>query len=157
MFNAAFLSAPVVGERQLDRRIATARVHFDARQQAWSYWVCEDWLDKKARRSVDATFKRHGLHLATVLPGMVADKLAAPVRPLPQLEVRPWATAKPGRISVRLALFASMCRSAGFRKSSTIAGSGRPVLKAMSVILWSEPVSTAGIVLACGARREYAT
>jgi ribosomal protein S18 acetylase RimI-like enzyme len=88
MFNAAFLSKPVEGERDLDRRIVTAQVHFGARQLGWSYWVCEDWLDKKARRRESDTFKKRGLYLATVLPGMLAEKLAAPVRPLPRLDVR---------------------------------------------------------------------
>jgi GNAT superfamily N-acetyltransferase len=88
MFNAAFLSAPVAGERELDRRIAAAQVHFGARGLPWSYWICEDWLDKKARRALQATVKRHGLYLATVLPGMEAPRLAPPVRPLPALEVR---------------------------------------------------------------------
>jgi len=88
MFNAAFLSGPVEDEQQLNRRIALARVHFAARQLAWSYWVCEGWLDKKARRRAGDLFQKQGLHLATVLPGMVAGKLAGPVRPLPRLDVR---------------------------------------------------------------------
>jgi GNAT superfamily N-acetyltransferase len=88
MFNAAFLSAPVEGEKELDRRIALARVHFAARQLLWSFWVCEDWLDKRARRRAPDAFTKHGLRLATTLPGMLAEKLAAPIRPLPHLEVR---------------------------------------------------------------------
>ena len=44
MFNAAFLSSPVVGERDLDSRITTAKVHFAARGLGWSYWVCDRWL-----------------------------------------------------------------------------------------------------------------
>ena len=88
MFNAAFLSAPVAGERELDRRIVMAKVHFGARGLAWSYWVCEDWLDKKARRALAGACKRHGLYLATVLPGMEADRLKPPVRALPAVDVR---------------------------------------------------------------------
>ena len=88
MFNAAFLSAPVEGERDLDRRIVTARVHFGARELGWSYWICEDWLDKTARRGVGGACKRHGLQLATVLPGMMAEKLSPPPRELPRLDVR---------------------------------------------------------------------
>jgi ribosomal protein S18 acetylase RimI-like enzyme len=88
MFNAAFLSEPVEGERELDKRIMTAKVHFGARGLSWSYWVCKDWLDNKARRKATDTFKRHGLYLATVLPGMLAEKLAAPEQPMPRLQVR---------------------------------------------------------------------
>ena len=88
MFNAAFLSSPVAGDRELDRRISTARVHFGARDLGWSCWVCEDWLDRRARRALSETLKRHGLYLATVLPGMAAEKLEAPERKLPRLDVR---------------------------------------------------------------------
>jgi ribosomal protein S18 acetylase RimI-like enzyme len=88
MFNAAFLSAPVEGQRDLDSRISTAKVHFAARGLSWSYWVCEDWLDRAARRRVDDTFRKRGLYPATVLPGMMAEKLQPPARPLPPLDVR---------------------------------------------------------------------
>jgi ribosomal protein S18 acetylase RimI-like enzyme len=91
MFNAAFLSSPVVGERDLDSRIATAKVHFAARGLQWSYWVCESWLDKAARRRADDIFRRRGLYLATELPGMLAERLRTPVRELPRLDVRPVA------------------------------------------------------------------
>ncbi|HET9320221.1 MAG TPA: N-acetyltransferase [Bryobacteraceae bacterium] len=88
MFNAAFLSAPVGGQRDLDGRIATAQVHFAARGLSWSYWVCEDWLDRTARRRAGDTFRKHGLYPATVLPGMLAQKLQPPARRLPSVEVR---------------------------------------------------------------------
>ncbi len=91
MFNAAFLSAPVVGERDLDSRIATAKVHFAARGLNWSYWVCESWLDKAARRRADDIFRRRGLYLTTELPGMLAERLRNPVHELPRLDVRPVA------------------------------------------------------------------
>jgi len=88
MFNAAFLSEPVQGEPDRDKRIMTAKVHFGARGLSWSYWVCKDWLDNKSRRKITDTFKRHGLYLATVLPGMLAEGLAAPEQPPPRLQVR---------------------------------------------------------------------
>ena len=88
MFNAAFLSGPVLDEKDLDGRIKTAQVHFGARGLGWSYWVCEDWMDSRTRRGATGAFKRHGLYLATRLPGMLAEKLARPARTLPRLEVR---------------------------------------------------------------------
>lgn len=88
MFNAAFLSAPVAGERELDRRIATAAVHFGARGLSWSYWVCEGWLDRRARRLTAELFQKHHLDLAAELPGMLAERVLAPVRTLPAIEVR---------------------------------------------------------------------
>jgi len=91
MFNAAFLSSPVVGERDLDGRIATAKVHFAARGLNWSYWVCEGWLDKAARRRSREAFRKRGLFIATELPGMLAEHVKSPVHELPRLEVRPVA------------------------------------------------------------------
>src|SRR6266851_1134944 len=44
MFNAAFLASPVSGPEDLERRIATARVHFHVRELGWSFWVCADLL-----------------------------------------------------------------------------------------------------------------
>jgi GNAT superfamily N-acetyltransferase len=88
MFNAAFLSSQVANESDLDARIATAKVHFAARGLSWSYWVCEGWLEKAARRRAADTFRKRGLYLATELPGMAAERLAAPSRKLPPLDVR---------------------------------------------------------------------
>ncbi len=88
MFNAAFLSSPVVGERDLDSRIATAKVHFSARGLSWSFWVCEGWLDTAARRRAREAFRKRGLYIATELPGMLAERLKSPVRELPRLDVR---------------------------------------------------------------------
>jgi ribosomal protein S18 acetylase RimI-like enzyme len=155
MFNAAFLSAPVDGERELDRRIVTARVHFTARQQAWSYWVCEDWLDKKARRSAAAAFKRHGLHLATVLPGMLADKLAAPVRALPRLEVRPVGDRKTW---THFCQIGALCFNVPLGWFQEVFDDGRVWengFKGYVGYSMGEPVSTAGIVVAAGAVGVY--
>ncbi|PYT25364.1 MAG: hypothetical protein DMG57_25390 [Acidobacteria bacterium] len=88
MFNAAFLSTPVTGDRELDQRIAIAKIHFGARRLDWSYWVCENWLDKKARRAASEVFRRHGLFQATELPGMLAERVLRPVRELPKLQIR---------------------------------------------------------------------
>jgi GNAT superfamily N-acetyltransferase len=155
MFNAALLSAPVDGERDLDRRIATAHTHFAARQQPWSYWVCEDWLDKKARRSVAASFKKHGLHLATVLPGMIADKLSAPVRPLPQIEVRPVGNRKTW---THFCQIGALCFNVPLGWFQEVFDDGRvweTGFKGYVGYSMGEPVSTAGIVVAAGAVGVY--
>ena len=155
MFNAAFLSAPVDGERELDRRIDTARMHFAARQQPWSYWVCEDWLDKKARRSLAAAFKKHGLHLATVLPGMIADKLSAPVRPLPRLEVRPVGDRKTW---AHFCQIGALCFNVPLGWFQEVFDDGRvweTGFKGYVGYVMGEPVSTAGVVVAAGAVGVY--
>ena len=88
MFNAAFLSAPVASEADLARRIMLPSVHFDARGLEWAYWVCEDWLEAGARRRSRHIFERHGLRHSVDLPGMVAERIRPPVKPLPKLEIR---------------------------------------------------------------------
>jgi ribosomal protein S18 acetylase RimI-like enzyme len=88
MFNAAFLSAPVASEAELARRIMLPSVHFDARGLEWAYWVCDDWLEARARRRSRQIFQRHGLRHSVDLPGMVAERILPPVKPLPNLEIR---------------------------------------------------------------------
>ena len=155
MFNAAFLSAPVNGERELDRRIATARAHFAARHQPWSYWVCEGWLDKKARRSVAAAFKKHGLHLATVLPGMMADELADPVRTLPRLEVRPVDDRKTWTHFCQIGALCFNVPLAWFQEVFDDDRVWESGFKSYVGYATGEPVSTAGIVVAAGAVGVY--
>ena len=88
MFNTAFLSSPVASEGELEQRILTPAVHFQARGLEWSYWVCQDWLSSKSNRRARKIFERLGLRHAVDLPGMIAEPVAPPVRPLPQLEIR---------------------------------------------------------------------
>lgn len=88
MFNAAFLSTPVINDADLSRRILLASLHFDARGLEWAYWVCEDWMDARARRHSRKLFEKHGLRHSTDLPGMVAEHVLPPVKPLPAIDVR---------------------------------------------------------------------
>jgi ribosomal protein S18 acetylase RimI-like enzyme len=88
MFNAAFLSGPVLSERELAQRINLAAVHFQSRGLEWAYWVCEDWLATSARRRYRRIFEEHGLRHAVDLPGMAAESLAPPEYELPKVEVR---------------------------------------------------------------------
>ncbi len=88
MFNTAFLSTPVSSEAELKRRIALPSVHFDARGLEWAYWVCEDWLEPRSRRRSREVFERQGLRHSVDLPGMVAERIAPPLKPLPQIDVR---------------------------------------------------------------------
>lgn len=88
MFNAAFLSASVTTEAELAQRILLAGTHFNARGLEWAYWVCDDWMEGRARRRSRNIFERAGLRHSVDLPGMVAESIAAPVHPLPAIEVR---------------------------------------------------------------------
>jgi ribosomal protein S18 acetylase RimI-like enzyme len=88
MFNAAFLSAPVVSEGLMDLRVAQAAVHFAARSQRWAYWICHGWLNDRTRRRLHALLRKRNLHQAVELPGMLAETVRPPVRELPRVEFR---------------------------------------------------------------------
>jgi ribosomal protein S18 acetylase RimI-like enzyme len=88
MFNAAFLSAPVISEAELEQRVELAALHFAARGQEWAYWVCEDWCEPAARKRLRHAFQRHGLRHSVNLPGMAAERVLPPRRPLPSIEIR---------------------------------------------------------------------
>jgi GNAT superfamily N-acetyltransferase len=89
MFNAALVSAPVGAAGDLERKIAAAAEHFQARGLEWSCWVCDHWLEAPLRLQAASLFAAHGLQRATIYPGMVAEPLLPPVRRLPRLEIRP--------------------------------------------------------------------
>ncbi len=88
MFNAAFLSAPIATESELQQRILLPYVHFNARGLEWAYWVCEDWMASRPLRRSRQLFERHGLRHSVDLPGMIAESIRPPVRPLPHMDVR---------------------------------------------------------------------
>jgi GNAT superfamily N-acetyltransferase len=88
MFNTAFLSGPVANETELKQRIRLPVAHFNQRGQEWAYWVCEDWIEQPARKRSRRWFEHYGLRLSTELPGMIADRILPPVRPLPRIDVR---------------------------------------------------------------------
>jgi ribosomal protein S18 acetylase RimI-like enzyme len=79
MFNAAFLSTAVAGPDELTDRLTAARRFFAATGQQWSFWICEDWLDRPARRNADRVCRSHGLRLASEVPGMIAEEIEPPV------------------------------------------------------------------------------
>ena len=89
VFNSALLSSPVSAqEGDLADRISTAAAHFALRRTRWSFWMCEDMLDRAVRRQSRKLFAARGLRAYTEPPGMLADWLNPPSRPLPDIEYR---------------------------------------------------------------------
>jgi ribosomal protein S18 acetylase RimI-like enzyme len=88
MFNAAFLSRPVMDTADLERRVIAARLYFEARGLPWSLWVCDGFLPTQLRRRQQRIVERQGMRMAVQLPGMWADHIDPPVRTLPRLEIR---------------------------------------------------------------------
>lgn len=88
MFNAAFLSTPVVTEAEFTQRVLLASMHFQTRGRDWAWWMCDDWLDPKVRRRSRYLLERQGLRHSTELPGMFAEHLLPPRKPLPAVDIR---------------------------------------------------------------------
>lgn len=91
-FNAAILSEPVGADaRELVHRIEIPTSIFHPQNLRWTYWLCDDYLDRPVRREARSIFSRCGLHPLTEAPGMYAERLASPARVLPKIDVRPVA------------------------------------------------------------------
>lgn len=94
MFNPALLTEPVTGgEAELDRRIVLAASHFGTLGYRWSCWLCEDLLPIRVRRLAPEVFARRGMRRVVTVPGMLAECLLPPKRPLPEVECRRVADA----------------------------------------------------------------
>jgi len=154
MFNAAFLSAPVENETDLARRIMLASVHFDARGLEWAYWVCEDWMDTRARRRSRQVFERHGLRHSVDLPGMITERVLPPVKELPEIDVR---RVRNGRTAPDFCDIGSTCFHvpiSWFREVFDSAGVWERFLAYVGYV-GGEPVSTAAVVLGGGVLGVY--
>jgi GNAT superfamily N-acetyltransferase len=89
VFNAALLAGPVGDDIvELDRRMATAMVYFQAKGLGWSFWLCEDYVGGKLRKRLDKVAGERGLRRATSCSGMYAEALAQPTRKVPSIECR---------------------------------------------------------------------
>jgi ribosomal protein S18 acetylase RimI-like enzyme len=101
MFNAAFLNSPVPDRPVLTDRLACAQKLFAARELAWSFWICDEWLGRVARRSLVSACEDFGMRAVTEMPCMATDALREPKnlsasrlspRTPPALEIRPAGT-----------------------------------------------------------------
>ena len=155
MFNAAFLSEPVVNEAQMESRIATARVHFNARGLAWAYWICEDWLDSKVRRRSDEILRKHRLYLAAEMPGMAAERLPAPSRALPRMEMRQVSDTQSEKAFCDIGAICFNVPSAWFREIFEDPKVWKSGFVGYVGYLNGEPVSTAATVIAAGVVGVY--
>jgi ribosomal protein S18 acetylase RimI-like enzyme len=154
MFNAAFLSGPVATEAELQQRILLAMSHFNVRGLEWAYWVCEDWLDARARRRSRQILEKQGLRHSVDLPGMVAERIAPPVKPLPALTVRRVADTATREAFCAIGSLCFHVPIPWFREVFD----NQPVWEKFAgyVGYWEEdPVSTAAVVIGGGAIGVY--
>jgi len=92
VFNIALLTRPVNDD--LEARLAAMARFFRERTLRWSVWICEDMLDASSRRRERQTLANFGMRAISNPPGMIAEKLFPPVRPLPDVECIPVNDAK---------------------------------------------------------------
>ncbi len=94
MFNAAFLNSPVPDRRSLEERLVRAGRLFASRCIPWSFWICEDWLARSAKRALTNTCESADLRPVAEMPAMVTDslrersRLGRRDRSRPALEIR---------------------------------------------------------------------
>jgi GNAT superfamily N-acetyltransferase len=154
MFNAAFLSCPVSSENELAQRITLASLHFEQRAQEWAYWVCEDWMDSRIRKRSRRLFDKCGLHHTVDLPGMVADHILTPLRPLPRLDVR---RVCEGATRDAFCAIGSVCFNVPLSWFREVFEGGTVWDRFIGYVGYhdGEPVSTAAVVIGAGAAGVY--
>jgi ribosomal protein S18 acetylase RimI-like enzyme len=89
MMNVAFLPSPMETEEALERAATTAARYFVPKGHAWMLALCEDWVPRQLRERAGELFAPHGLKLAMVATGMVAERLSPPLRSLPRMDIHP--------------------------------------------------------------------
>ena len=92
VFNIAMLQGdPPAGIDTFNDRLAQCARYFAPRTLRWSFWLCEDSLDSSTRRRARSVLMDRDLRPISQAPGMLAESLAPPVRPLPKIECVPVA------------------------------------------------------------------
>lgn len=154
MFNAAFLSGPVESEAELTRKVMMAAIHFNSRGLEWAYWVCEDWVAPKVQRRIRAVLEHQGLRHSVDLPGMVAERLRPPARPLPALAVE---RVMNGRAREDFCGIGSVCFHVPIAWFSEVFDSHRVWERFRAYVGYANgvPVSTSAIVLGGDALGVY--
>jgi GNAT superfamily N-acetyltransferase len=88
MFNSATLTSPVQSQTELEQRIGASTAYFQSKGLPWSFWICQHRIADGLRPELVRIFGGSGLHLVVDLPGMAAERLNPPLRPLPALDCR---------------------------------------------------------------------
>jgi GNAT superfamily N-acetyltransferase len=92
VFNIALLAdQPPAGIGGFTERLARCARYFAPRTMRWSFWLCENSLDFSTRRRARSLLLDRDLRPISQAPGMLAESLLPPVRPLPKIECVPVA------------------------------------------------------------------
>lgn len=154
MFNSAFLAGPADSEADMKQRIILPNRYFNERGLEWAYWVCLDWLDDYSRKRHRRMFEARDLRLSTELPGMLAQRLLPPIRPLPRMEIRRVCDLAG---SAAFCEIGSVCFHVPIPWFREVFDNDRVWQRFASYVAYwdGEPVSTAAIVVGGGAIGIY--
>jgi GNAT superfamily N-acetyltransferase len=93
VFNIALLERPgperTAPLPDLEHTLDTCGAYFTARTPRWSFWLCEDLLDRHERRRTRHAFEVRGMRMISNPPGMYANSLVPPAHRLPEVECCP--------------------------------------------------------------------
>jgi GNAT superfamily N-acetyltransferase len=90
VFNIALLEGnPPEGMDEFTERLARCARYYAPRTMRWSFWLCEDSLDFSTRRRARSLLMDRDLRPISQAPGMLAETLTPPIRPLPKIECVP--------------------------------------------------------------------
>jgi ribosomal protein S18 acetylase RimI-like enzyme len=79
VFNSAMLTQPAA-EGEFRRSLSLAAVHFAQRKLGWTFWLCEDLLERSFRPEARNLFRASSMCPIAQAPGMIVERLAAPRR-----------------------------------------------------------------------------
>jgi ribosomal protein S18 acetylase RimI-like enzyme len=88
VFNIAQLTSPA-RDGELESRLKEIARYFRERTLRWSFWLCDDLLEAAGTKRERQIFANLGMRSISHPPGMLAQSLEPPVRPLPEIECRP--------------------------------------------------------------------
>jgi GNAT superfamily N-acetyltransferase len=91
VFNAAVLDSPISGRgiEGLGIELKEAERFYEQRRLPWSFWACEDLIEDGVWNQVRDTLTAMDMRHLTTAPGMYAERLLPPSRPLPEVTIRP--------------------------------------------------------------------
>ncbi|HXP87721.1 MAG TPA: GNAT family N-acetyltransferase [Bryobacteraceae bacterium] len=78
----------------LEHTLDACGAYFAARTPRWSFWLCEDLLDRHERRHTRRAFEARGMRMISNPPGMYASALLPPAHRLPEVECCPAGDAR---------------------------------------------------------------
>jgi GNAT superfamily N-acetyltransferase len=121
-----------------------------ARGLPWSLWICEEWLAGPVRRRCARICAKSGLQLASEMPGMVAERLRLPERPLPSLDFRRVTNEHERRAFCSIGALCFHVPPGWFDEIFDRHMKDRPDFEAWVGYRHSEPVATAATVTTAG-------